>query len=106
MENAKEWLAVYEPDATPGCFRTPDKKGPCVAPCPSFSQRAEDVWGVLCESMTAVVGMGVGAAPNRQNAVIVAEACDIQTTAEFWMLFRDLEMAWIEYVNEKKPGDE
>jgi hypothetical protein len=105
MENAKEWLAVNEPGATPGCFRSPNKKGPCVNPGPTLSRRAEDVWGVFSESFCTAVGMGTGLAPNRFVAKTVASTCGIPVTAEFWMLFGDLERAWVTYVNEKKPGE-
>jgi hypothetical protein len=105
-ENAKEWLALYEPDATPGCWRTPDKKGPCVNPPPVLSQRAEDVWNVFGESFSTVVGMGIGMAPNRTVAAMVASTCGISLTGEFWMLFGDLERAWCSHANEKKPTDE
>jgi hypothetical protein len=72
-----------------------------VAPCPTLSQRAEDVWGVFLESFCAVVGMGVGMVPNRQAATTLASLCGIEATAEFWMLFGDLERAWVNTVNEK-----
>lgn len=70
-----------------------------MAPCPSLSQRAEDVWGVFNESFSTVVGMGVGTAPNKACALTVFP-CE---TTEFWMLFGDLERAWVGHMNEKKP---
>jgi hypothetical protein len=90
----------------PGCFRTPGKTGPCVAPCPTLSHRAEEVWGLFCESFTSVVGMGVGLAPNRAAAALLAEACGISLTAWLWFLFGDLERAWVTFANEKKPSEE
>jgi hypothetical protein len=103
--NAKEYLAIYEPDATPGCYRTPDKKGPCVAPPPALSPRAEEAWGLFVESFSTVVGMGVGMAPNRSVAATLASTCGISPTGEFWMLFGDLERAWVNHANEKKPDE-
>jgi hypothetical protein len=61
--------------------------------------------GLFVESMTSVVGMGVGLAPNRLAAATLAEACGIPLTAEFWFLFGDLERAWVERMNEKKPEE-
>jgi hypothetical protein len=108
QENATEWLAVNgQPGDVPGCFRTSDKKGPCVVPCPTLSQRAEEVLDLFGESFTAVVGgMGIGMAPNRATAALVAEACGIHPTAGWWFLFGDLERAWIEQVNKKPPANE
>lgn len=97
---------MNDPSATPGCFRSPGKTGSCVNPCPVLSPRAEDVWGVFGESFSAVVGMGVGMAPNRFVASTTASGFGIEATPEFWMLFGDLERAWVNYMNEKKPGDE
>ena len=76
-----------------------------MAPCPTLSQRAEEVWGLFCESFTSVVGMGVGLAPSRSSAATLAEACGIRPTAEWWFLFGDLERAWVERMNEKKPEE-
>jgi hypothetical protein len=76
-----------------------------VAPCPTLSQRAEEVLGLFGESFSAVVGMGVGMAPNRATAVAVAEACGIRLTAEWWFLFGDLERAWVTEVGKKKPEE-
>lgn len=56
--------------------------------------------------MTTVVGMGIGMAPNRVSAAILANVCGIRMTAERWMLFGDLERAWVSKMNEKKPTDE
>jgi hypothetical protein len=64
------------------------------------------VWGVFGESFSSVVGMGLGMAPNRFVATQVASFCGIEVNAEFWMLFGDLERAWMTFMNEKKPGDE
>jgi hypothetical protein len=97
---------VNNPGATPGCFRSSDKTGPCVNPGPVLGDRAEDVWGVFSESFSSVVGMGVGIAPNRFVASEVASLCGVEVTAEFWMLFGDLEKAWVTYVSERKPEDE
>lgn len=77
-----------------------------MAPCPALSQRAEDVLGVFSESFSTVVGMGVGMAPNRDVAVMVASMCGIEPTAEFWMLYGDLEREWVSIANEKKATDE
>lgn len=56
--------------------------------------------------MTAVIGMSVGLAPNRQAATTLADACGIALTAESLMLFGDLERAWVVFANEKKPDEE
>lgn len=97
---------MNNPGAEPGCFRSPDKTGPCVNPGPSLGPRAEDVWGVFMESFSSVVEMGVGLAPNRFVGSRVASLCGINVTAEFWMLFGDLERAWVDYMNEKKPDEQ
>jgi len=106
LENAKEWLAVNNPSATPGCFRSPDKTGPCVNPGPVLGPLAEDVWGVFGESFSVVVGMAVGMAPSRTVASKAVSLFGIEETPEFWMLFGDLERAWVTYMNEKRPTDE
>jgi hypothetical protein len=64
------------------------------------------VWGVFGESFSTVVGMGIGLAPNRSVAAMVASTCGISLTGEFWMLFGDLEHAWVTQVNEKKPDEQ
>lgn len=97
---------MNNPEATPGCFRTATKTGPCVNPGPVLGLRAEDVWGVFGESFSVVVGMGVGMAPNRYVAAKLARESGVEADAEFWMLFGDLERAWVTYQNERKPGDE
>jgi hypothetical protein len=89
-----------------GCFLSVDKKGPCAQPPPALSPRAEQVWDLFSESMTAVVGMSVALAPNRSVAAMLAEACGLRADAEFWFLFGDLERAWVEHMNEKSEGDE
>lgn len=97
---------MNNPGATAGCFRSQDKTGPCVRPGPVLGPLAEDVWGVFSESFTTVVGMGLGMAPSRAAASQVATLCGIEVTPEFWLLFGDLERAWVTYMNEKKPTDE
>lgn len=72
-----------------------------------LSQRAEGVWDLFSESFSAVVGMGVGMAPSRAVAATMTEACGIEMTAERWMLFSDVERAWVSIVSEKsKPAEE
>ena len=97
---------MNDPTATPGCFRSSNKIGPCVRPGPVLSPRAEDVWGVFSESFSSVVGMGLGMAPNRAAAATMAPLCGIATGPEFWMLYGDLERAWITFMSEGKPADE
>lgn len=99
-------MATGHPDDTPGCFRTPDKRGPCVAPGPVLSQRAEEVKDFFSECFSSVVGMGVGMAPNRAVAATLAEACGIRPTAEWWFLFGDLERAWVSIMNERQAKPE
>jgi hypothetical protein len=77
-----------------------------VNPGPVLGQRAEDVWGVFGESFSTVVGMGVGMAPNRATASQVVSLCGISADADFWMLFGDLEKAWVTFAQEKKPDNE
>ena len=83
-----------------------------MAPCPSLSQRAEEVWDLFGESMTSapfidsMAGMQRATlAPNRSTAATLAEACGIRPTAEWWFLYGDLERAWVSIVNEKKPEE-
>ena len=65
------------------------------------------MWGLFCESMTPVVGIGIGIAPNRDAAGLLAAACGIQIDAEFWFLFGDLERAWVAMMNKKpEPAEE
>jgi hypothetical protein len=64
------------------------------------------VWDLFSESMTSVVGMSVGLAPNRAAAIALAEVCGLEADAEFWFLFGDLERAWVFYMNQKAPGEE
>jgi hypothetical protein len=70
-----------------------------------LGQRAEDVWGVFRESMQSAVGMGVGMAPSHANAAQMAAACSIPVSADFWMLFGDIERMWVQKMNEKKPEE-
>lgn len=97
---------MNNPKATPGCFRSPGKTGPCVNPGPVLGPLAEDVWGVFSESFTSSVGgMGLAMVPSRAAASEMVSLLGIESTPEFWMLFSDLERAWFTYMNEKKPDE-
>ena len=99
-------MANVGSDVGAGCFLSPDKKGPCAQPSPVLSPRAEEVWTLFVESMTPTVGWSVTLAPNRSAAATLAEACGIKIDAESWLLFGDLERAWVYHMNQKSEGDE
>lgn len=58
--------------------------------------------GLFSESFSSVVGMGLGMAPNRSTAQTLASECGLPATAEFWLLFGDLERTWVECANKKE----
>lgn len=53
--------------------------------------------------MTSVIGGmgGAGLAPNRASAEILSRACGLEMSGTHWMLFGDIERAWISIVNER-----